>query len=86
MPRVSAFFGVVIWMYPYDHAPPHFHATYSGHEVLVRLDTLEILRGDLPRRAMALVFEWATGHRHELWANWRKAELGDPLEPIQPLE
>ena len=27
VPRISAFYGVVIWMYYDDHNPPHFHAT-----------------------------------------------------------
>jgi len=29
MPRVSAFFGIIIAMYYNDHAPPHFHAIYQ---------------------------------------------------------
>jgi len=26
VPRISAFYGIVIAMYYRDHAPPHFHA------------------------------------------------------------
>ncbi|MCK4291984.1 MAG: DUF4160 domain-containing protein, partial [Planctomycetes bacterium] len=26
MPIISRFFGIVIYMYWKDHAPPHFHA------------------------------------------------------------
>lgn len=59
MPRLSAFFGIVIAMYHNDHAPPHFHAIYQSHEALVSIESLEILRGSLPRRAFALVLEWA---------------------------
>jgi hypothetical protein len=25
MPRISEFFGIAIYMYYRDHAPPHFH-------------------------------------------------------------
>jgi hypothetical protein len=32
MPRISEFFGVLIYMYYNDHAPPHFHAEYGGRE------------------------------------------------------
>lgn len=32
MPRVSAFYRIVIAMYFDDHPPPHFHARYGEHE------------------------------------------------------
>lgn len=32
MPRLSAFYGVVIYMYWRDHSPPHFHAEYGDQE------------------------------------------------------
>ncbi len=86
MPKVSEFFGIVIALYYADHAPPHFHASYAGHEALVRIDTLEILRGALPRRALALVREWAQLHRSELRADWERARQGLPLAPIPPLD
>ncbi len=86
MPRVSQFFGIVVAMSYDDHAPPHFHALYAGHEVLLRIDTLEILRGSLPRRALALVLEWALLHRAELLADWGRARSGLPLDPIPPLD
>jgi hypothetical protein len=49
-----------------DHAPPHFHALYAEHEALVNIQTLEAIEGSLPRRALALVLEWAAGHPTEL--------------------
>jgi hypothetical protein len=86
MPRISAFFGIIIAMYFNDHAPPHFHAVYQEHEALLDIETLEVVRGSLPRRAMALVLEWAALHRAELRADWKKARRGLPLDPIQPLD
>jgi hypothetical protein len=35
MPRVSEFFGIVIYMHYDDHPEPHFHATYGDREVKV---------------------------------------------------
>ena len=55
MPTISIFYGVVIQMFAGDHAPPHFHALYAEHEALIDLRDLSVLRGSLPRRAMALV-------------------------------
>jgi len=86
MPRISAFFGIIIAMYYNDHAPPHFHAIYQGDEAQILIESLEILRGALPRRALALVLEWAALHRSELRQDWEKARLGATLDPIEPLE
>ena len=32
MPRISAFYGISIYMYYHDHVPPHFHAIYGENE------------------------------------------------------
>ncbi len=86
MPRVSQFYGVVIYMYFNDHLPSHFHAEYGGFEAVYAIDTLDLLRGELPRRAHIMVIEWALAHRNELRDNWRKAREQQPLDQIKPLD
>jgi hypothetical protein len=86
VPRISEFFGIIIAMYYNDHAPPHFHARYGGHEATLEIATLEVLRGRLPPRALGLVLEWAALHRGELNANWTAARKGEPLQPIEGLD
>ena len=66
MPTISVFYGIVIQMFWRDHASPHFHALYAEHEALVDLRDFSVIRGSLPRRALALVLEWAADHRDEL--------------------
>jgi hypothetical protein len=85
VPRISAFYGIVIAMYYDDHPPPHFHAKYGEHQVQMAIATGEVLHGSLPRRALALVQEWAELHRDELAADWRRAEREEPLASIDPL-
>lgn len=86
MPEVSRFFGIVIRIFFSDHDPPHLHADYGGHEALIEIETLAILRGELPRRALAMVLEWGVIHREELRRNWLLARSGKPVEPITPLD
>ena len=86
MPRICHFFGITIAMYYNDHSPPHFHALYGDREALVAIGTLEFLEGTLPRRAMAMVLEWATLYRLELAENWERARRGEPLQQIPPLD
>ncbi len=86
MPRLSYFYGIAIYMYYRDHAPPHFHAIYAEHEAEIAIATASILDGYLPRRARALVLEWAQAHHDELLQNWDLARAGQPLSPVAPLE
>jgi hypothetical protein len=54
MPELSRFYGIVIKMYFGDHTPPHFHAEYAEFEARIAIDTLAVISGDLPARAMGL--------------------------------
>ncbi|MBN1610095.1 MAG: DUF4160 domain-containing protein [Polyangiaceae bacterium] len=86
MPEISRFYGIVVRMFHDEHPPPHFHAYYQDIAAVVRIDTLEIVRGSLPGRAMTLVAEWALAHRDELRQNWARVESGEPPVPIEPLD
>lgn len=86
MPEISRFYGIIIRMYYDEHPPPHFHVSYQGIEATVRIDTLQIAHGRLPVRAFSLVREWAVAHREELHQNWRRAEAGEPVTAIAPLD
>lgn len=86
MPEISRFYGIIIKMFFKDHNPPHFHAEYQGFEALFDINSLQIIEGDLPKRAKILVIEWALEHRSELLSNWEKAKVPDNLSNIEPLE
>jgi len=76
----------MIYMYFNEHLPSHFHAEYGEAEAVYRIDTLDVIRGKLPRRAHALVVEWATLHRPELRADWDRARQAVPLLEVEPLD
>lgn len=86
MPEISRFYGIIIRMYFKDHAPPHFHAEYQGYKAEYDIRTFEIIAGNLPSRANAMVLEWASIHREELVMNWNKAQTPEALEKIKPLD
>lgn len=86
MPELSRFFGIIIRMFYSDHEPAHFHAIYGEYEALIEIETLLVFRGSLPRRALALVLEWAAMHRSELHDDWQRACTGQTLNEIEPLD
>ncbi|MBL8041386.1 MAG: DUF4160 domain-containing protein [Nitrospira sp.] len=86
MPELCRFFGIIITMYYDDHAPPHFHVRYSDYKAIMGIDSLMLLDGYLPPRALGLVAEWGALHRDELREDWSLAEQRAPLKKIRPLE
>jgi hypothetical protein len=88
MPRVSAFYGIVIFfLYNEDghEGRPHFHAEFAGRWVSYDIETVKPLGGHLPRRPHRLVTRWARLHQAELLANWHRAREKKAMVPIDPL-
>ena len=56
MPRISVFFGIVIYMYYDEHVPPHFHAMYEGSEAMFDFNG-DLLKGAMAPRAVKLIRE-----------------------------
>jgi hypothetical protein len=85
VPIISRFFGIVVTINYREHQPPHFHAWYSGREATINIKDGAV-RGDLPRRVVGFLLEWLDMHRNELAENWQRAQTGEPLKPVDPLE
>jgi len=86
VPAISAFYGIIVRMFFNEHVPPHFHAEYAEFKIEIEIETLRVMRGGLPRRAQALVLEWAALHRDELMADWALCWQHQQPQQIQPLE
>lgn len=85
MPEISRFYGIVIQMYFGDHPPPHFHARYAGQSAKFDIETLAVIDGKLPARALGLVTEWAALHQQELRNAFDKAANLEAPSKIEPL-
>lgn len=85
MPQISFFYGIYIWMNYVDHNPPHFHAWYGDYKIIVNIQDGSI-KGEMPSRAQSMILEWLEIHRTELIGNWEKAQIGAPLDKINPLK
>ena len=85
MPTISTFYGILIRMFYNDHPSSHCHARYGEFEATVDIGTLEVIEGQLPRRALNLVREWAMIHREELLEDWRFCRENTAPAKIEPL-
>jgi len=86
MPTISVFYGIMILMHWRDHAPPHFHAMYQGFEAVIDIRSLQVTRGSIPNRALALVKEWASTRQTELLEDWDLCMKKQSPKPIDPLQ
>ena len=86
MPEICRFYGIIIAMFYDDHNPPHFHARYGSERIVIDINSLRVLEGQISPRALGLVVEWASQHQSELLRNWELARDNQPLKKIAPLE
>jgi hypothetical protein len=68
-----------------DHVPAHFHAWYGEYRISVNIED-DVVKGEIPGRALRMILEWLDLHRDELLLNWNKAQNGEPLDNIEPLK
>lgn len=85
MPEISRFLGIIIRMFYNEHNPPHFHAYYNDFNAEIDIQTLSVIKGELPKRILALTIEWANEHRAELMDDWVMMRNDLPPKPIEPL-
>jgi hypothetical protein len=75
MPVIARFYGIVVKMYFREHGVPHFHAIYGEFNGVFAIEDLEMIEGDLPRRAVRLVREWARAYQRDLEEMWTTQEF-----------
>ena len=85
MPEISSFYGLIILMNFRDHAPPHFHVWYGEYKVIVTIKE-GIVKGEMPQRALKMVFVWLKLHKMELLEDWEYSQKGEELKKIEPLK
>ena len=85
MPEISSFYGLIILMNFRDHSPPHFHVWYGEYKVIVTIKD-GIVKGEMPQRALKMVFDWLKLHKMELLEDWEFSQKGEALKKIEPLK
>lgn len=58
MPLIHEFKGIRVYIYSREHRPPHIHAVYGEYEVLLNIETGEIMAGYLPVKQKKLAVKW----------------------------
>ena len=72
MPVIKIIDAIKIYMYFFDHNPPHFHAIYAEHQELIIIDTLETYSGSIPAKQRKKVIAWAKKNKGYLNRKWNE--------------
>ena len=70
MPTIAVVMGVRIVIYPKDHLPPHLHAIFAEHKVMISIVTGDVLEGSFPRAKLKAVQNWLASHREQVAYVW----------------
>lgn len=72
MPVIARFYGLIIKMFLVgsEHNPPHIHVLYNEYNAAYDIRTQQLMEGDLPTRADAMVKEWMASYKDELMEMW----------------
>ena len=72
MPTISSFYGIIIVMYlrNKEHNPPHIHAITNDFDAPFLISTGELMEGEFPPKAKAMVQEFIVQYRQELMRMW----------------
>ena len=58
-----------------EHNPPHFHVVYGEYVGAIDINTLEMLEGDLPPKALERAKLWAKQYQKDLLRIWETQEF-----------
>lgn len=75
MPEITRFYGIVVKLFFGDHPPAHFHAVYGEYNAVFSIELMEVIEGDLPKRAEKMVKTWGKMYQRELLDMWESQEF-----------
>jgi hypothetical protein len=82
MPNVGIVDGAKIFVYGNDHGRPHFHVLAAEYRAVIDIESMEVIRGRLPKAKLRKVLTWAKPRQAALLEAWHRARAGEPVKRI----
>ena len=74
--------GVLIYMYAFDHNPPHIHVHSGNGDFTITLKD-RIVEGRAKAKTIQIVNDFIDEHIAELEDLWEKAQNGEPINKVK---
>ncbi|MBO5444035.1 MAG: DUF4160 domain-containing protein [Muribaculaceae bacterium] len=73
--------GLLIYLYGFDHNPPHIHVRRGGEEFTITIKD-RVVEGKAKSSSIVIVNEFLDLHEEEVMALWDKAQRGEKITKI----
>lgn len=74
--------GLLIYIYAFDHNPPHIHVRSGSGDFTITLKD-RIVEGRAKSSAIQLINRFIDEHETELFDIWDKAQRGEKIEKVR---
>lgn len=74
--------GILIYMYGYDHNPPHIHVNDGGNWFTITIKE-RLVEGKGTAKTIRLVNDYIDAHEAQLLEIWDKAQKGQRIEKVK---
>ena len=74
--------GILIYIYAFDHNPPHLHVR-SGEGTFMITIKDRIVEGRAKSKTIHLVNDFIDQHEDDIMDIWGKAQRGEPIKKVQ---
>ncbi len=74
--------GLLIYIYAFDHNPPHIHVRSGDGEFTIIIKE-RIVDGEASVKALKLVNQFIDEHEEEIMDIWDKAQRGEKIKKIE---
>jgi hypothetical protein len=71
MPVLAKFCGIVIRMLIDRSFGTHFHAFFGDTELVIALNPLRVIQGDVPAWVRDWALDWVRQHQRRLQSDWK---------------
>jgi DNA-binding protein YbaB len=74
--------GILIYIYGFDHNPPHIHVQSANGEFTITIKD-RIVEGKGKAKEIKIINEFIDEHEEELLEIFEKAQRGEPIKKVQ---
>ena len=74
--------GILIYIYTFDHNPPHIHVKSGDGEFTITIKD-RIVEGKAKSKTIQLVNSFMDEHEEEIMEIWNKAQRGEKINKIR---
>ena len=74
--------GIMIYIYAFDHNPPHIHVKSGSDEFTITIKD-RIIEGKARSKTVGIVNDFIDEHEEEIMVLWEKAQRGETIQKIR---